>query len=83
MTSLHTWRRWFENRYRWDTAAEQAILDSQDDLLLEIQELRYAMTELATPPKSNPYGLDPIFTLGMSDEQMRHIKYILDVLEES
>jgi hypothetical protein len=46
MSFLHTWRRWTDNQYRWDTAAEQAIIDSQDDLIFEVQELRHQLAQL-------------------------------------
>lgn len=80
MSFLHTWRRWTDIEYRWETAPEQAILDSQDDLLAEIRELRHVVSQMSAQ-RNDHSGLDPVFTRGMTAEQIKHIKYMLDVID--
>ena len=80
MSLLHTWRRWFETDYRWETAADQAILDSQDDLLLELQEIKHLLSA-SVRPTSDIYGFEPLRNLGMSDEDIRRVKRMIESVE--
>ena len=46
MSFLHNWRRATDNDYRWETAAEQGIIDSQEDLQFEVLQLRHELALL-------------------------------------
>jgi hypothetical protein len=57
MSFLHNWRRSNDNNYRWETAAEQGIIDAQEDVEFEIWQLRQELAllreELAAAREQN------------------------------
>ena len=66
MSFLHDWLRSIDNNYRRSTAAEQAIIDGQDDLEFEVWQLRQELSllreELARAREQAAYRDDDWFS---------------------